>query len=100
MDSETSRVGHKLLWWKYVYQQRSTGVATRMYIEVEVTQCQSVLGGGAASRMTDYSLSLTLMRPPFARGRIHVEMRRAREKRKIHHRVSGTNDVGYPPIHK
>ena len=100
MDSETSRVGHKLLWWRYVYQQRSTGVATQKYIEVEVTQCQSVLEGGTASRMTDYSLSLTLMRPPFARGKVHAEMRRAREKRKIHHRVSGTNDVGYPPIHK
>ena len=83
-----------------MYQQRSTGVATQKYIEVEVTQCQSVLEGGTASRMTDYSLSLTLMRPPFARGMVHVEIRRVREKRKLHHRVSGTNDVGYPAIHK
>ena len=83
-----------------MYQQRSTDVATQKHIEVEVPQCQSVKGGGTASRMTDYSLSLTLMRPPFARGKVHAEMRRVREKRKIHHRVSGTNDVGYPAIHK
>ena len=52
------------------------------YIEVEVTQCQSVLEGGTASRMTVYSLSLTLMRPPFARGKVHAEIRRVRVKRK------------------
>ena len=83
-----------------MYQQRSTGVATQEYIESEVTQCQSVLEGGTASSMTGYSLSLTLMRPPFARGKVHAEMRRVRKKRRIHHRVSGTNDVGYPAIHK
>ena len=35
-----------------------------------------------ASRMTVYSLSLTLMRPPFARGKVHAEIRRVRVKRK------------------